>query len=185
MITLQDKTLFISAGHSDTDPGAVANGLQEAGIVTHFRDALGTYLTSRGIVYAKDGAAGENLPLRQAQMLAAKHDVAVEFHTDAASPAARGCWTLSRQSNFPLAAELCYAVSTALGIPNRGAKPEGAGQHARLGFVSKGGGIVMELFFLTSSHDVAAYREYSKQAVAAVGDALIRHITRSYEDEES
>ncbi|WP_237673838.1 hypothetical protein [Vreelandella profundi] len=30
---MQTKTLFISAGHSDSDPGAVGNGHTEAGII--------------------------------------------------------------------------------------------------------------------------------------------------------
>jgi hypothetical protein len=37
---MQTKTLFISAGHSDSDPGAVGNGHTEAGIVTQFRDLM-------------------------------------------------------------------------------------------------------------------------------------------------
>ncbi len=37
---LQTKSLFISAGHSDTDPGAAANGITEADIVLEFRDMV-------------------------------------------------------------------------------------------------------------------------------------------------
>ena len=35
---LQTKSLFISAGHSAPDPGAVGNGHTEADIVLAFRD---------------------------------------------------------------------------------------------------------------------------------------------------
>lgn len=34
------KTLFISAGHSDKDPGAKGNGYREADTVLEFRDML-------------------------------------------------------------------------------------------------------------------------------------------------
>lgn len=37
---MQSKTLFISAGHSRTDPGAVGNGHTEADVVLAFRDAV-------------------------------------------------------------------------------------------------------------------------------------------------
>jgi len=35
---LQTKSLYISAGHSHSDPGAVGNGHTEADIVLAFRD---------------------------------------------------------------------------------------------------------------------------------------------------
>lgn len=172
----QKKTLFISAGHSMTDSGAAANGVTEADIVTEFRDLVSEQL--KGVVhYAMDGQLGENLPLRQAAAMAAGHDVAVEFHCNAATPAATGCETLSRADAYPLAQRLLGALTSVLGINDRGTKPEDSGQHSRLAFVSDGGGIIVELFFLTNTSDLAAYQAHKDELAAMVADVLIDEVT--------
>ncbi len=59
--------------------------------------------------------------------------------------------------------------------PNRGAKPEGSGQHSRLAFVSDGGGVILELFFLTSVSDLAAYQERKRALAVEVARVLVDH----------
>lgn len=150
------KPIFISAGHSNKDPGAAANGLTEARVVTEFRDLVAFYLDQAGVAYTRDGNKGDNLPLSEAVKLIPKGGIAVEFHLNAATPAATGVETLSAPKDFDLGGKLCSAISERLGIKNRGAKPEGSGQHSRLAFV-QGGGIIVELFFITNKSDIAAY----------------------------
>lgn len=170
----QTRTLFISAGHSDTDPGAAGNGITEADVVLDFRDRLADYLTDK-LVFAKDGQPGQNLPLRTAVRMAAKHDIAVEFHCNAFhDPGATGTETLNHARHDALGNDLCSAISQVLGITNRGAKSEGSGQHSRLAFIRDGGGIIVELFFLTNPADYARYRRRLNECVAAVGQVLIR-----------
>lgn len=170
----QYQTVFISAGHSDRDPGAAANGVTEADIVLEFRDLLCDELKGKLLV-ARDGDRGENMPLSTAVEMAKRFDIAVEFHCDAASPSASGTWTLSRPEHYPLGRDLCDAVSDALGIPSRGAKPEDSGQHSRLAFVSGGGGIILELFFLTNPGDLESYRLRKHALVKALASVLINH----------
>ncbi|RAH37424.1 N-acetylmuramoyl-L-alanine amidase [Halomonas sp. SL1] len=164
----QRHTVMISAGHSATDPGAVAHGHSEAEIVTDFRDLVSAELARDGIRHLTDGPAQTNWPLSQAVKLAAEADIAIEFHCNAASPRASGTETLSRAEAFPLAGRLCSVTAEVLGVRNRGAKPENAGHHHRLAFVSDGGGIIHELFFLTSAGDLAAYQEYRRLLAHAV-----------------
>lgn len=172
----QKKTLFISAGHSMADSGAAANGVTEADIVTEFRDLVSEQL--KGIVhFSMDGHLGENLPLRQAASMASAHDVAVEFHCNAATPAATGCETLSRANAYPLAQRLLDGISGVLGIHDRGTKPENSGQHSRLAFVSDGGGIIVELFFITNTTDLASYQAHKGELAAVVADVLIDEVT--------
>ena len=52
---MQSKSLFISAGHSGADPGAVGNGHTEASIVLEFRDLLAEALRARGVEFSRDG----------------------------------------------------------------------------------------------------------------------------------
>ena len=174
-LVLQTKSLFISAGHSHTDPGATGNGYSEADIVLEFRDLVAEELRGK-VVFAKDGERGQNLPLRTAAALAAKHDVAVEFHCNAFSrPAATGVETLSAREHYPLGEALCEAVADTLGIANRGAKGESSGQHSRLAFV-RSGGLILELFFISNPDDVAAYQRHKTALAQAVARVLIDEV---------
>ncbi|GEN25391.1 N-acetylmuramoyl-L-alanine amidase [Halomonas cupida] len=174
-VALQTRSLFISAGHSMTDPGAVGNGLNEADIVLDFRDRLYEFLADR-IVLARDGKPGINLPLRQACEMAKRHDIAVEFHCNAAeSSSATGTETLSAPSDDEFGDQLCTAIADTLNISNRGDKGEGDGQHSRLAFI-RAGGVIVELFFITNSRDLAAYHEHLDALVGAVGRVLISRV---------
>lgn len=180
---LQEKSLFISAGHSDSDPGAAGHGHTEADIVLEFRDLLADYLRAR-VIFDKDGAPGQNLPLRDAVGAAKAHDLAVEFHCNAAAnPAATGVETLSHGHHYPLGNVLCRAIADTLGIANRSAKGEGSGQHSRLAFISQGGGLIVELFFLSNKRDLAKYIANRGRLVAAVGDVLVNAICHDIEPE--
>ena len=174
---MQTKTLFISAGHSDADPGAVGNGYTEANIVLEFRDLLAEALRARGVEFSKDGEPGQNLPLSKAWRMAAEHDIALEFHCNAFhTPKATGVETLSRPSNMELGLSICRAISKTLGIANRGAKGEGSGQHSRLAFVSSGGGIIVELFFISNPDDVAKYQRWKLQLAEVLADLLAEEV---------
>ena len=174
----QTETLFVSAGHDHRDPGAVGNGHTEADIVLAFRDAVCDELDAKGIKYQRDGQKGQNLPLRKAVQLASQHDVAVEFHCNAFhAPTATGVETLSADSDKPLGEAICEAISDTLGIANRGAKGEGSGQHSRLAFVSGGGGVIVELFFISNPNDIAAYYTHKRALAKAVARVLIDEVT--------
>lgn len=167
------KNLFISAGHSHTDPGASGAGVCEADIVLEFRDLLANALEARGVQFQRDGREGENLPLSQAVKMAAEADIAVEFHCNAFSnPSVSGVETLSGPEHLELGARICKVVSETLGIRNRGAKGEASGQHSRLAFISRGQGIIVELFFITNSDDVAKYQRRKMTLAEELADLL-------------
>lgn len=172
------KSIFLSAGHSGTDPGAVANGRREADIAVEFRNLVSFYLLRAGVPHELDGQGTENLPLREAVVRARRHPIGVEFHCNAAASAqATGVETLQDDRHHRLGADLCAALAGTLGIRNRGAKPENAGQHHRLAFV-QAGGIIVELFFLTNPGDLAAYDARKWLAARAVADVLIEESTK-------
>ncbi|WP_278369526.1 N-acetylmuramoyl-L-alanine amidase [Vreelandella titanicae] len=168
----QRTTVMLSAGHSDTVPGIVANGYKEADIVQLFRDDVSDRLKHLGIQHALDGEPGENLPLREAVQIAKGFEIAIEFHTNGGGPGATGVETLSRAHNKPLGAELCRVTADLLGIANRGAKPENAGYHERLAFVSGGGGLIFELFFLSNADDLRRFKDNYQALVDAVADVI-------------
>lgn len=168
------KSVFLSAGHSNTDPGAVAFGRKEADIAVEFRNMVAFYLQRAGIPHELDGHGTANMPLREAVQRARKHPIGVEFHCNAfANPKATGAEVLGAPKDAGLAADISRAIAQALGIHNRGAKPEGAGQHHRLAFV-QAGGVIVELFFLTNPDDLAAYDARKWVAARDVAGVLIQ-----------
>lgn len=167
------KSIFVSAGHSDVDPGAVAFGRKEADIAVEFRNMVAFYLQREGAPHELDGKGTQNLPLKQAAASAKRHPIAVEFHCNAAASAsATGAETLSGPGNMALGELLSSSIAGALRIRNRGAKDEQSGQHSRLAFV-QAGGIIVELLFITNAADLAAYDARKWLAAQAVANVLI------------
>lgn len=165
--------IFLSAGHSSIDPGAVAFNRKEADIAVEFRNLVAFYLMQAKIPHVLDGKGSENLPLAQTVKQIGRNRPALEFHCNAAGTAlATGVEALSSAKDFPLAEKLCAAIAGGLGIRNRGAKAENAGQHHRLAFV-QAGGIIVELFFLTNATDLAAYDARKWLAARDVAAVLI------------
>lgn len=168
------KKIHISAGHDFRDPGAVANGTTEAKVVTDFRDTVSYYLEKSSVAHTTDGKKGENLPLRETVKMIPKGGLAFEFHLNAsANPLATGVETLSSTADLALGARLCSLIANRMKIRNRGAKGESSGQHSRLAFV-QGGGIIVELFFLTNPEDLRKYQEVKWLLAKEVSDFLIQ-----------
>jgi len=172
----QKQSLFISAGHSEADPGATGNGYSEADLVLEFRDRVARELHRQGAVFYKDGSKGRNLPLREAADMASKMDVSVEFHFNAFSSAsATGSESLSSHRDYELASALSETVSNALGIPDRGAKTEDSGQHSRLAFV-QAGGVILEIGFLTNPNDLNSFLDQQDALASAVAETLLKEV---------
>ncbi len=171
------KSVFLSAGHSDTEPGAVGFGRREADIVVEFRNIVSFFLWWAGVPHELDGKGTGNIPLREAVVKARRHPIGVEFHCNAGPPTATGVETLSAPDDMALGGRICQSLASSLNIRNRGAKPENAGQHHRLAFV-QAGGIIVELFFISNSTDLAAYDRRKWAAAQAVADVLIAEASK-------
>lgn len=172
------RKIVISAGHSNTDPGATNGTLTEAHICTDFRNMVAHYLTEVGASYVTDGSGNTNLPLNQAVKLITPGALAVEFHCNAfADPKATGVETLSALELQPFGAALCETVSTCIGVRNRGAKDEGSGQHSRLAFV-RAGGLILELFFISNPDDVKAYLDKKWVLARAVANTILQEAAK-------
>lgn len=179
-VTMQAKTLFVSAGHSDSDPGAMSQGFSEAALVLKLRDSVVTELKDRGIEVTTDGAKGENLPLPEAMRMAETHDVAVEFHFNSFHrDTAHGTEVLSDAEGKAFANRLSKAVSKAIGTSNRGAKAENSGQHSRLGFIRSGGSI-LEVAFISSPKDIERYDKNYQEVVGSICDVLEDEVVGGY-----
>lgn len=154
------KIVTVTAGHSNVDCGAINGKRTEAEIVAECRNMVVSYLKTFGIVTRTDGTGSQNLPLSTAIQLAIGSTLAVEFHCNAGSGSARGVEVLSADKHKETAQKLAEAVHEVLNIPLRGDKgwkSESSGQHSRLGFISKGGGLIVELFFISNNAELALW----------------------------
>lgn len=171
------KTITITAGHSNTDPGACNGSAREADIAQDMRNMVALYLERAGVPIRTDGTGKGNAPLSQAVKLIKGSAVAVEFHCNAAaSKAAKGVEALSQGKDKAISQRLCKAVSDVLGSPlrgeNKGWKPENSGQHSRLAYVSNGG-IILELFFISNDVELQTWYDKKWLVAKAVADVLI------------
>ena len=169
----------ITAGHSNTDSGAVNGSDRESDIAQDMRNIVAYYLRAKGISIRTDGEGKGNAPLSQAVKLIAGSKIAVEFHCNAASSkSAKGVEALAQPKDKLISQKLCQAVSSVMGNPLRGDKgwkPENSGQHSRLAYVS-GGGIILELFFISNDAELDIWKQKKWLVGKAVAEVLVEHV---------
>lgn len=173
------KIVTITAGHSNSDPGAVNGSDRESEIAQDMRNIVMFYLKSKGVAIRTDGEGKGNLPLSEAVKLIKGSKIAVEFHCNAAaSKAAKGVEVLSQPKDKVISQKLCAAVSSVIGNPLRGEKgwkPENSGQHSRLAYVSNGG-IILELFFISNDEELSIWKQKKWLVGKAVAEILAEHV---------
>ena len=166
----------VTAGHSNTDPGAVNGKVKEADLVTNFRNAVSFYLREAGVQVKNDGTGSQNDPLASAIKLIKGSSVAVEFHMNAAtSKQANGVETIALPKDKKLAQDLSAAVATALGSRLRGDNgwiDQSKSARGRLAYVNAGG-LIVELGFISNEAELAAYQARYWIAAKAVAKVLI------------
>lgn len=172
--------VVITAGHSNTDPGAVNGNVTEAEITTDMRNIVAYCLRDLGIKAVTDGTGSQNDTLSNAIKLIKQSEVAVEFHCNAFYlPTAAGVEALAQPKDKAICQKLCEAVSDVMGIPVRGSaggfKPENSGQHSRLGYVREGG-IILELFFISNPSELATYQAKKWPLAREIADVIAAHV---------
>lgn len=155
------KAYLISAGHSETDPGAVNGKITEENLVTELRDIVVKKLKERGVKnVVTDGEKGVNQPLPAAIKLIPGR-IAYEFHFNAAeNKGACGVETISQPRDVTMSQKISQAVAGVLGTKVRGDKgfiTQTHSQHSRLGYVIAGGTIV-EVCFISNDKELASYQ---------------------------
>ncbi|MDM1324855.1 N-acetylmuramoyl-L-alanine amidase [Acinetobacter pseudolwoffii] len=166
----------ITAGHSNTDPGAVNGKVKEADLVVNFRNAVTHYLREAGLQVKTDGTGTKNDPLSAAVKLIQGSSVAVEFHMNAAtSKQANGIETIALPKDKKLAQDLSKAVADALGSRLRGDNgwiDQSKSARGRLAYVNAGG-LIVELGFISNEDELARFNARYWLAAKAVAKVLI------------
>ena len=174
------KTVTLTAGHSNTDPGAVNGSDREADLAQDMRNIVASILRNDyGLEVKTDGEGKGNLPLREAVKLIRGSDVAIEFHTNAsANKSATGIEALSTVKNKRWCQVLSRAVADATGWKLRGDggfKPDNAGQHSRLAY-AQAGGIVFEPVFISNDADLKLFKERKWAICRAIATAIAMEV---------
>lgn len=169
------KTVTLTAGHSNTDPGAVNGSDREADLAQDMRNIVAAILRDDyGLTVKTDGTGKGNMPLREAVKLIRGSDVAIEFHTNsAAGKAATGIEALSTVKNKRWCQVLSKAVAKKTGWKLRGEdgfKPDNAGHHSRLAYAQAGG--IVEPFFISNDTDLALFKTTKWGICRAIADAI-------------
>ena len=173
-----NQFVTITAGHSNSDPGAVNGKYKEADLVVNFRNAVTHYLREAGLQVKTDGTGTKNDPLSAAVKLIQGSSVAVEFHMNAAaSKQANGIETIALPRDKKLAQDLSAAVASALGSRLRGDNgwiDQSKSARGRLGFINAGG-LIVELGFISNDAELAAFNSKYWPAAKAVAQVIIEH----------
>lgn len=162
--------ILIEAGHSPKKPGAKYkhDGVTyyEHKIVINQRKCLKQILKkiAPGIEVITDGDS-ETLSETIKKFKSAKNtekDVVISLHVNSAHPEATGLeiFVPERATAFEneYAQKMCADFSKAMGIRNRGVKPESLSQHKSLAVMTpKGANFLIEWFFLPNKSDLMAY----------------------------
>lgn len=169
------SVIVLTAGHSNTDPGAVSGGYAEADLMLELRDRVADELRDLGHIVIEDGSDGENLPLRHAISLVRQGALAVELHTNAHSdPAARGVEAISLPPLRRFSQRLSQAVADVLETRVRGDNgwiDQSRSFRGRLGYV-EGGGVILETFFLSNPRERAKFIDRMPHVAEAIADAI-------------
>ena len=175
-----NQFVTVTAGHSNTDPGAVNGKFNESDLAAKFRNAVAHYLREAGIEYKTDGISTANQNLNAAIKLIKGSSVAVEFHMNAAaSKQANGIETIALPKDKKLAQELSKAVADVFGSRLRGDNgwiDQSQSARGKLGFISNGG-LIVELGFISNEAELAQFNARYWTAAKAVAMVLIKHST--------
>ena len=173
-----NQFVTVTAGHSNTDPGAVNGKYKEAELVSQFRNAVAYYLREAGIQYKTDGVGTTNQNLNAAIKLIKGSSVAVEFHMNAAtSKQANGIETIALPKDKKLAQDLSKAVADVFGSRLRGDNgwiDQSKSARGRLAYVNAGG-LIVELGFISNEEELFQFNARYWSAAKAVAMILIKH----------
>lgn len=175
---MESKTIFISAGHSNQDPGIQGSGLKESDITTELRDLVIEIFKRENIKFVSDGTGLKNMTLADAIELAKVcSGPRVELHANGGPSTATGVECFSSLQQRYLAQDIAKAIAKVLGTPLRGTggwKPDTESNRGKLGFVREADGIIVEVFFLTNKLELEKYLAKRAQVAESIAEVLIK-----------
>lgn len=177
MLNLIPFKQFISAGHNNADPRAVANGYQENYQTIDIRNLILKYGNSKEIIIDRDSESNREY---QNRIKPGAGSVVLDIHFDAGPSKASGVTAFVNDKDFQNKESLSYKfgirltdfVSRTLGSPNRGVKSERVSQHKKLGILNLGAGcaVLLEVEFITNAPAMANYEAKKEFLAKGIAD---------------
>jgi N-acetylmuramoyl-L-alanine amidase len=175
------SNLYLIAGHDlQRDPGALAYDLTtEASLTAVLRDDIARALAIQnvhrhnGTVMADNDSHSLLQTIQAVNATAKAKDYLLDIHFNYNAPKASGTEVFyaasTNPANIARAGVLSAKVADAMGISNRGAKPDTLTQHGRLGILRDTipQALLLEVCFLNAK-DLTAYRNWRGKVVAAI-----------------
>lgn len=174
--------IFNSAGHSNSDPGAIGNGHKEADLTKEFRDMVNNHLKQMGANVISD-IDSESLAQYLNRIKPGTSSVVHETHFNAATPQATGVEVIIpnryTQQEFDCAREIAAAISTTTGLVlrgNKGVKTESETHRGSLALMRKEGlNVLTEICFISNATDLHKYFAVKNQVAKQVATILKKY----------
>ena len=173
--------VFLSAGHGGSDPGAVANGLQEKVINLNALLVCKAELERHGVTVVASRTTDANDPVQEevAEANASGADIAVSFHANAGGGDGWESYYWAADPNGKRLAQLCEKHVKALGQNSRGCK---VGDHLMFVNSTNMTAVLVESFFLDNATDKAIGDTVAEQQAfgLAYAKAILEYLGIAY-----
>lgn len=172
--------IYLSAGHSNSDPGAVSNGFKESDLTKQLRDTILPHLQARDARVIKD-LDSESLKQYIDRIKPGTGSILCDLHFNAGPPTANGIEVLvsndAKNTERELAMEICAAGSKICGLRNRGVKTESQSARGKLGLLHTAAGIsvLVEVCFISNRDDLGKYLDNINPFAAEIARLLVKY----------
>lgn len=176
--------IFLIAGHSDKDPGAISGIRIEAVETKKARALIDGFIPKEKYRVILDRDSETNREL-QNRIKPASGSVLLDIHFNSAGATATGVeclvnakdWKDKNSLAYKMADEINKATAEILGIPNRGVKPETATRHGKLGILNLGAGcgVLWEICFISNPLNMQRWDLKQKELCKKVAEILAKY----------
>ena len=163
--------IYLLAGHSKTDPGAIGSGgVKESDLAIELRGLIGAELTKLNMPFVTDNDI-DNLSQVIRKLNSTEKDVICDIHFNASSnPTATGTEVIipdrSTANERMIAALICSSVALTMNIKSRGVKSEKDTARGTLAIMKPSGlNLLLEICFISNKNDLELYQKH-KHAIA-------------------
>lgn len=176
--------VFLLAGHSNTDPGAVgAGGIKEADLTKELKVLTALEMCNLGVQNQWHDNDNDSLGsvLSKVSAISTEEDIIVDLHFNSFNEKSTGVEVLVPENpsadEVSIATELCERLAAVMAIRNRGVKTERQSARGRLAVMRpKGSNILIEVCFISNLNDLSAYNSNKKAVAKAIAETIKKYL---------
>lgn len=176
---MKNEKIYLFAGHSNNDTGAMANGYKEADLTKELRNIVVNELKKRNYLNFETDNDQDNLSTVLKKINPTPKDIVLDIHFNSASPTATGTEVLisnhAGDTSKKFAKALVEGSSSILGLINRGVKTESQSPRKRLAVLNKNGAAALiEVCFITNTNDMSKYQANKTKLAIFIAELLVK-----------